>query len=127
LAEAAQSIQQHLQALWPDYSGDLDALGKGKGKKGGAAKGANNYGSKGGGGKGPMGAINGSCWNCGTFGHWLDFSHDLSDFHFLAFSDLGVEDAGIGRCHFLRNFIRLQGEEEFVAGHALAVFFMPDG
>ena len=32
-------------------------------------QGLNNYGSKGGGGKGPTGAINGSCWNCGAFGH----------------------------------------------------------
>ena len=47
---------------------ELDALGQTgyKGKKGGGAKG---FGGKGKGEKGPNGAINGSCWNCGLFGH----------------------------------------------------------
>ena len=67
LAEVVWNMQQKLQAFWP-YAGDLDALGKTgyKGKKGGGAKG---FGGKGIGERGPNGAINGSCWNCGVFGH----------------------------------------------------------
>ena len=67
LAEVVQNMQQQLQAFWPD-AGDLDALGKtgSKGKKGGGAKG---FGGKGKGEKGQNGAFNGSCWNCGVFGH----------------------------------------------------------
>ena len=69
LAEAVQSIQQQLLACVPDYSVDLDALGKGQGdgNKGGSpkgyGKGYGNSGGKGGGGKGPGGAgINDTCW-----------------------------------------------------------------
>ena len=67
LAEVVPDMQQKLQTFWPD-AGDLDALGKTgyKGKKGGGEKGS---GGKGKGEKGPNGAINGSCWNCGVFGH----------------------------------------------------------
>ena len=73
-AEAVQSLQHQLAALVSGHSGDLDALGKGKGKKGGGfkgfGKGQGAGGSKGGGSKGSSSAnINGTCWWCGVFGH----------------------------------------------------------
>ena len=67
-------------------------------------------------------------WFCrGTCSLWLDFGHDLSDLHFLALSDFGVEDSRIRRSDFLGNLVSFQGEEELIADDTLAVFFMPDG
>jgi hypothetical protein len=52
----------------------------------------------------------------------LDFCHNLSDFHFFALGDFGVQDAGIRSHHFLGNLVGFQCEKEFVAGHAVPIF-----
>jgi hypothetical protein len=70
VAATLKLIQEQLNALSSWSGGDLDAIGKGKGagRKGGGKKGGGR-GCKDGSSKGPSGAINGTCWACGVYGH----------------------------------------------------------